>query len=289
MTYVELKQRLVPLYGEQETQAILRMILEIRFGLSHADILCGKVTHLSADDTEELEKIIQRLEKNEPVQYIFGQADFCGRTFHVNPNVLIPRPETEELCLWITETVREQSSQPTILDIGTGSGCIAVTLALELPGSKVEAWDISRQAIEVARQNAKQLGAPVTFVENDIQKVADSPINWKSLTEGKSKWDIIVSNPPYITTEERKDMEANVLAWEPHEALFVPNNNPLFFYELIVRYAIHNMNDGGMVFFEINPLFEEQVVQTLAAHAFTDIIVREDIYGKRRFVRGTRT
>ena len=279
MTYVELKQRLVPLYGEQETQAILRMILEIRFGLSHADILCGKVTHLSADDTEELEKIIQRLEKNEPVQYILGQADFCGRTFHVNPNVLIPRPETEELCLWITETVREQSSQPTILDIGTGSGCIAVTLALEFPGSKVEAWDISRQAIEVARQNAKQLGAPVTFVGNDIQKVADSPI----------KWDIIVSNPPYITTEERKDMEANVLAWEPHEALFVPNNNPLFFYELIVRYAIRNMNDGGMVFFEINPLFEEQVVQTLAAHAFTDIIVREDIYGKRRFVRGTRT
>ena len=289
MTYVELKQRLMPLYGEQETQAILRMILEIRFGLSHADILRGKVTHLSADDTEELEKIIQRLEKNEPVQYILGQADFCGRTFHVNPNVLIPRPETEELCLWITETVREQSSQPTILDIGTGSGCIAVTLALELPGSKVEAWDISRQAIEVARQNAKQLGAPVTFVENDIQKVADSPINWKSLAEGKSKWDIIVSNPPYITTEERKDMEANVLAWEPHEALFVPNNNPLFFYELIVRYAIRNMNDGGMVFFEINPLFEEQVVQTLAAHAFTDIIVREDIYGKRRFVRGTRT
>ena len=284
-----MKQRLVPLYGEQETQAILRMILEIRFGLSHADILCGKVTHLSADDTEELEKIIRRLEKNEPAQYILGQADFCGRTFHVNPNVLIPRPETEELCLWITETVREQSSQPTILDIGTGSGCIAVTLALELPGSKVEAWDISRQAIEVARQNAKQLGAPVTFVENDIQKVADSPINWKSLAEGKSKWDIIVSNPPYITTEERKDMEANVLAWEPHEALFVPNNNPLFFYELIVRYAIRNMNDGGMVFFEINPLFEEQVVQTLAAHAFTDIIVREDIYGKRRFVRGTRT
>lgn len=289
MTYVELKQRLVPLYGEQETQAILRMILEIRFGLSHADILCGKVTHLSADDTEELEKIIQRLEKNEPVQYVLGQADFCGRTFYVNPNVLIPRPETEELCLWITETVREQSSQPTILDIGTGSGCIAVTLALELPGSKVEAWDISRQAIEVARQNAKQLGAPVTFVENDIQKVADSPINWKSLTEGKSKWDIIVSNPPYITTEERKNMEANVLAWEPHEALFVPNNNPLFFYELIVRYAIRNMNDGGMVFFEINPLFEEQVVQTLTAHAFTDIIVREDIYGKRRFVQGTRT
>lgn len=279
MTYVELKQRLVPLYGEQETQAILRMILEIRFGLSHADILCGKVTHLSADDTEELEKIIQRLEKNEPVQYVLGQADFCGRTFYVNPNVLIPRPETEELCLWITETVRKQFSQPTILDIGTGSGCIAITLALELPGSKMEAWDISHQAIEVARQNAKRLGASVTFVEKDIQKVADSSI----------KWDIIVSNPPYITTEERKDMEANVLAWEPHEALFVPNNNPLFFYELIVRYTIRNMNDGGMVFFEINPLFEEQVVQTLAAHAFTDIIVREDIYGKRRFVQGTRT
>lgn len=279
MTYVEMKQRLTPLYGEREAQAILRMVFEVRFGMSHADILCGKVTQLSADDTEELEKIIARLEKNEPVQYILGQSDFYGRQFHVTPAVLIPRPETEELCTWIKETAGLSSPKRAILDIGTGSGCIAVILALELPGSMVEAWDISRDALLVAQQNAERLGATVKFVENDVQKVADSSM----------KWDIIVSNPPYITLQEKAEMEANVLAYEPHLALFAPNNDAMHFYRLISHYAARNLNDGGMVFFEINPLFSDGIKETLLSHGFTDIVVKSDTFGKQRFVRGTYT
>ena len=278
MTYVELKRRLVPLYGEKETQAILRMVLEMRFGLSHADILCGKVTQLSADDAEVLEKIIVRLEKNEPVQYILGHADFYGRCFEVNPDVLIPRPETEELCAWVIETAQQAYPRSRILDVGTGSGCIAVTLALELPCSQVEAWDISGKAIATAQQNAARLGATVNFKENDISKTAKTSM----------KWDIFVSNPPYITLQEQAAMEPNVLAYEPHAALFVPDNDALYFYRLICLYAASHLSEGGMVFFEINPLFAEDVRETLQSHGFTDIILKNDAFGKQRFIRGTR-
>ena len=177
MGYEELWRRLTPLYDAGEAKAIVRLVLDECYGLSWADVLGGKVSELSANDQTELEKIMLRLEKGEPVQYVIGVADFCGRQFHVEPGVLIPRPETEELCRWIlasdkhgqTRTVREIPSQEgqsplcEILDIGTGSGCIAITLALELPDAKVTAWDISDDALRIASANAKALGASVIF------------------------------------------------------------------------------------------------------------------------------
>ena len=178
MEYEELWHRLTHIYDAGEAKAIVRWVLDVRFDMSWTDILCGKVTELSAHDQTELEKIMQRLEKGEPVQYIIGVADFFGRQFHVAPGVLIPRPETEELCRWIlasdkhglTRTVREISHQSdaNILDIGTGSGCIAITLALELPDAQVTAWDISDDALRIAAGNAKSLGANVTFKHRDV-------------------------------------------------------------------------------------------------------------------------
>ena len=171
MGYEELWRRLTPLYDAGEAKAIVRLVLDECYGLSWADVLGGKVSELSANDQTELEKIMLRLEKGEPVQYIIGVADFCGRQFHVEPGVLIPRPETEELCRMVIEereiSQKGQSPLCEILDIGTGSGCIAITLALELPDAKVTAWDISDDALRIASANAKALGASVTFQHHD--------------------------------------------------------------------------------------------------------------------------
>ena len=202
MDYESLWHRLTPLYETSETKAIVRWVLDVRFGLSMADILCGKVNELSATDQKDLEDIMQRLEKGEPVQYIIGVGDFCGRQFHVATGVLIPRPETEELCRWIVE---KSGDKTCILDIGTGSGCIAITLALEIPEATITAWDISDEALQIAQKNAKTLGANVRFERQDI---LNSPPD--------ACYDLIVSNPPYIQPKESDGMAKNVLDYEPH-------------------------------------------------------------------------
>ena len=269
MTYEELWHRLIPLYDAGEAKAIVRWVLDVRFGLSRTDILCGKVTELSAHDQTELEKIMQRLEKGEPVQYIIGVADFFGRQFHVAPGVLIPRPETEELCRWIlasdkhglTRTVREipHQSDANILDIGTGSGCIAITLALELPDAQVTAWDISDDALRIASKNAKQLGADVVFVKQDVLNISLT----SHLSPLTSHYDLIVSNPPYICEKEKSAMECNVLDHEPHLALFVPDDDPLLFYRAIAQYAVVALKPHGSLFFEVNPLYADDLAQML--------------------------
>ena len=285
MTYETLWHRLTNLYEADEAKAIVRWVLDVRFGMSLADILCGKVTELSANDQEELEKIVQRLEKGEPVQYVIGVADFCGRQFHVSPGVLIPRPETAELCRWITSHGDRHAVRPSdltaclspceVLDIGTGSGCIAITLALEIPEAKVTAWDISDTALRIARQNAEALGADVTFKHQDaLNPPADS-----------RRWDVIVSNPPYICTEERDGMAKNVLDYEPHEALFGPEEDPALFYKCIGDYAIQALKPGGYLYFELNPLTVDDVSNYLHKIGFTEIEIREDQYGKRRFLK----
>ena len=174
MNYEDLWHRLTSVYDTGEAKAIVRWVMDVRFGLSLADILCGKVAELSADDQSQLESIMHRLEKGEPVQYILGTVDFCGRQFHVEPGVLIPRPETAELCQWIVEErgKREVEGEYQILDVGTGSGCIAITLALEMPEAKMMAWDISDDALCIARQNAKALGANVIFEKQDILNIS---------------------------------------------------------------------------------------------------------------------
>jgi len=276
MEYETLWHRLIPLYETNEAKAIIRWLLDVRFGLSMADILCGKIKELSADEQRELEKIMQRLESGEPVQYIVGTADFCGRQFHVEPGVLIPRPETEELCRWVVE----EAGYSCILDIGTGSGCIAITLALEMPEAKVTAWDISDEALRIASKNARHLNTTVTFEQHDI---LDS--SFFTLHSSLLCWDLIVSNPPYIQPEERDEMAKNVLDYEPQQALFAPKEQPIIFYQRIGDYAWQSLKPGGELFFELNPLTADNVSKYLHNIGFSDIKTRQDQYGRQRFLK----
>lgn len=274
MTYRELWRTLEPLYGNGEARAITDYVLDVCFGLSKADILCGAVEEMTAEKTAELNKIFSRLTEGEPVQYVLGRAEFSGRWFNVRPGVLIPRPETEELCAWITADSKASAS-PKVLDIGTGSGCIAITLQLDMPESKVTAWDISADALDVARENAQQLGANVNFVKQDA-------LNAKP----EGEWDVIVSNPPYICEKEKKDMAVNVLEHEPHKALFVPDADPLLFYRAITRLAVQTLNKGGRLYFEINPIYADDTCRMMRAEGMTAVELRSDMYGKQRMAKG---
>lgn len=276
MTYRELWRTLEPLYGNGEARAITDYVLDVCFGLSKADIMCGAVEEMTAEKTVELNKIFNRLTKGEPVQYVLGRAEFCGRWFNVRPGVLIPRPETEELCAWITADSKASAS-PEVLDIGTGSGCIAITLQLDMPESKVTAWDISADALDVARENAQQLGANVNFVKLDA-------LNAKP----EGEWDVIVSNPPYICEKEKKDMAVNVLEHEPHTALFVPDADPLLFYRAITRLAVQTLNKGGRLYFEINPIYADDTCRMMRAEGMTTVELRSDMFGKQRMAKGVK-
>lgn len=276
MTYRELWRTLEPLYGNGEARAITDYVLDVCFGLSKADILCGAVEEMTAEKAAELNKIFGRLMEGEPVQYVLGRAEFCGRWFDVRPGVLIPRPETEELCAWITADSKASGS-PKVLDIGTGSGCIAITLQLDMPESKVTAWDISADALDVARENAQQLGANVNFVKLDA-------LNAKP----EGEWDVIVSNPPYICEKEKKDMAVNVLEHEPHTALFVPDADPLLFYRAITRLAVQTLSKGGRLYFEINPIYADDTCHMMRAEGMTAVELRSDMYGKQRMAKGVK-
>ena len=285
MTYNELWHRLTQVYDAGEAQAIARMVYELRFGLSLSDICIGKDAQLSADCQAQLEDIAQRLLKQEPVQYVLGEATFAGRTYKVTPDVLIPRPETAELCQWITTThhspLTTHHSPFTILDIGTGSGCIAITLALAWPEADVTAWDISPAALTVARENAARLSARVTFEQVDALHIPPSALHLPPFT-------LIVSNPPYICNKEREAMEANVLDWEPHGALFVPDDDPLLFYRAIARYALQALEPQGWLYFEINPSYAKPLSEMLHMMSYHDIEIKEDTYGKQRMIRAQR-
>ena len=276
----KLWQRLTTIYDTGEAKAIVRMLLEVRFGLSLTDIVCGKLEQMTEQELQELEVMMKRLEKGEPVQYVLGVADFCGRSFHVEPGVLIPRPETAMLCEIIISLQKKAKKQaPHILDIGTGSGCIAITLALDLPRSRVKAWDISDAALRIAQENANSLGAKVTFEKQDALLAANGqqPVS--------NHYDIIVSNPPYIQPSESDEMEKNVLNYEPQEALFAPKNNPIIFYQCIADEAWATLNTEGMLFFELNPLTADAVALYVQQLGFSDVELLEDQYGKQRFLK----
>ena len=275
MTYRDICQFLCCRYDEGEARAVARYLLEVGYGLSMSDILCGAVEQLPQ---AELKEKMQRLADGEPVQYIVGTAEFCGRRFHVAPGVLIPRPETAELCQWI---IGETRGGLPILDIGTGSGCIAITLALDIPNAEVEAWDISLEALTIAHKNANTLNANVTFKEKDIIKCSIAPV----LAEQKVS--VIVSNPPYIVPSESSAMSDSVLNHEPNIALFTPEDDPLKFYRAISNYAKAALLPQGKLYFEINPLFAQQLEALLKEQGFGDITFKNDQYGKQRFVRAT--
>lgn len=281
MMYQTLYERLTPLYPLGEAKAIVRTVLESRYGLSLTDIYTGKVSELSAEDNAELEKIIARLEKGEPVQYVLGEAMFCERTFYVAEGVLIPRIETEVLCRWIAADFNQpycalQPPKPLqVLDVGTGSGCIAITLQKDIDNVEVTAWDISGDALLIARRNAMAMEARVNFELED----ALAP------SEDKRQFDVIVSNPPYICMDEQAEMHQNVLDHEPDTALFVPNDDPLRFYTAIAKHGQKALKRGGALYFETNPRYIEQVVGMMSELGYVHIEVKEDQFGKRRFTK----
>lgn len=291
-TYQQLWQSLTPLYDAGEAQAIVRTVLDVKYGMTLTDIICGKVNEISADEERKLEEIIIRLQKGEPVQYVLGEADFAGRTFHVEPGVLIPRPETAELCQWIEEDMAgkstvssedfsEDSPQATddaklILDICTGSGCIAITLGLNIPNSEVTGWDISEDALRIARGNVEMLKARNVRIEYQ---------DALALPKAAEAADLIVSNPPYICEKEKADMEKNVLEHEPSLSLFVPDEDPLKFYRAIAEYASSALKSGGALYFEINPIYEKETREMLLKLDFKDIETKEDTFGKKRMMR----
>ena len=277
-TYQQLWQSLTPLYDAGEAQAIVRTVLDVEYGMTLTDIICGKVNELSSDEERNLEEIIIRLQNGEPVQYVLGEADFAGRTFHVEPGVLSPRPETAELCQWVEEDASslEADAPKQILDICTGSGCIAITLGLTIPNSEVTGWDISEDALRIAPGNVEML------------KVGNVRIEYQDalmLPKAAEAADIIVSNPPYICEKEKADMEKNVLEHEPSIALFVPDEDPLKFYRAIAEYASSALKSGGALYFEINPIYEKETREMLQSLGFKDIETKDDAFGKKRMMK----
>src|SRR5690606_31637802 len=233
------------------------------------------------DESDRLFAALERLKNQQPIQYILGNTEFFGLPFKVNPHVLIPRPETEELVDWIlTNKPTTNNQQPTILDIGTGSGCIAISLAKNLKNAIVYAIDISKEALKVAKKNAELNKINVQFIEADILK-----------TEGVSniKFDVIVSNPPYVRELEKEQMKPNVLNNEPHLALFVEDENPLQFYKAITEFAVGNLKDNGLLFFEINEYLGKDMIQLLKDYHFKNIELKQDIFKKDRMIKGQKS
>ena len=281
MTYSEIWHRIATSYEDDEARAIARILIEELFGLSYTDIVCGATDQLSADDTLRLDTAVRRIEQGEPLQHVLGYADFCGNHFGVNASVLIPRPETEWLVdegerLMNGASNAAPSAPKRILDIGTGSGCIAISLKLRLGEAYVEAWDISEEALRTAESNAKALKAEVAFCKRDALRAEESV----------APCDLIVSNPPYICDSERADMDDNVLLHEPHTALFVPDDDPLRFYRAIARYALRSLNNGGSLLFECNTRYAEATGEMMREMGFEDVTVNDDCFGLPRFVAG---
>ena len=257
-------------YTQGELNALARILATELLDISQTTYMLKDDAPLSPADEEKLTDALERLAKHEPIQYILGYSDFCGLRFSVTPAVLIPRPETSELVELIAV---ESPTAKNILDIGTGSGCIAVSLASKLPTAQVTAWDISPQAIAIAQKNSIANNCKVLFEERDI--LTYEP-------QYREKYDIIVSNPPYIKEVEKRTMEDNVLLWEPHLALFVPDNDPLLFYRAIAEKGLTMLTPGGKLFFEINREHGTDVVSMLSEMGYSNPTLRKDIFGNDR-------
>ena len=272
----QLKSGLAGVAEPQEVQAMIRVICEDVFHYDQVDVALRQESELPDFAPQRIADIIARLRRNEPLQYIVGHALFHGHQFKVTPAVLIPRPETEQLVDLIID--ENPASDLRVLDMGTGSGCIAVSLARALKFAQVDALDVSRDALEVARENAAALKTKVRFFESDML----SP-------QPPGRYDIIVSNPPYICWSEREAMESNVKDYEPGQALFVPDNDPLLFYKAIVPYAAQSLERGGRLYLEINQRFGNEMKRLLEDNGFDEVRIIEDSYGKTRFATAIRS
>jgi release factor glutamine methyltransferase len=273
----EIRDALRGYYPDSEALSLAKMLLVEAFGFSTLELYGGKDKEISGNRLRDLHEMLSRLQKNEPIQYILGKETFCGLTFEVDTNVLIPRPETRELVEWI---VADYELLPAcrILDVGTGSGCISISLAKFIPGASVESWDISEGALEVARRNCALNGVEVLLRQQDVLLAQPEP----------ACFDVIVSNPPYITESEKADMEANVLDWEPATALFVPDADPLLFYRKIAELGTVMLKEGGSLYFEINRAYGNETVQMLEGLGYKQIQLRKDDWGNDRMIKAVR-
>jgi release factor glutamine methyltransferase len=265
--------RLQGVYTSSEISYLTRLIVEKVFGVSYYNFCLDKNSNLSIPLNAKLEEILVRLEKGEPIQYVLEEAYFYGNTFRVNKNVLIPRPETEELVEWII--LDNVDNAVNVLDIGTGSGCIAISLALNMQSSDVHAWDVSKDALDVAKYNADCLKADVEF---KLQDVFDE-------YPKTTRFDVVVSNPPYVCEKEKVEMDDNVLQYEPREALFVSDEQPLIFYERIADIGLELLNDSGILYFEINRFMGNRIEKMLRSKGYGDVIIRNDISGNPRMIK----
>ncbi|GAB3905763.1 peptide chain release factor N(5)-glutamine methyltransferase [Mucilaginibacter boryungensis] len=276
--FEQFKIGLADVYDPQESEAIILLILSDLLNTSKAKLKAFPETEIGFPQAEKLTSILQELKTGKPVQYILGHTEFYGLNFKVSPAVLIPRPETEELVQWIIETVK-QSESPVIniLDIGTGSGCIPISLKHNLLNINAFGIDISTDALEIAKQNAESNKANVNFIEADI-------LNFPG-DIALPKFDIIVSNPPYVTLEDKNKMHTNVTDFEPHTALFVPEDDPLIFYKVIADFAKTNLSSNGLIFFEINESFGTETIELLRERSFRNIELRQDMSGRDRMIK----
>ncbi len=275
------------LFTKEEIDTFFFLLTEDYYGITRLKLALN--VDMELVNPQPLIKALELLKEEKPIQYILGETEFFGLNFKVNEHVLIPRPETEELVDWIIschsesfdlaqDRLHEESQQLKILDIGTGSGCIAVSLAKNLPNAKVYALDVSKEALKVAKQNAELNNVEVEFIEDNIL----SP-----MTEARrSKFDIIVSNPPYVRVKEKELMKPNVLENEPHLALFVEDDNPLLFYKAISEFAKINLKNDGKLFFEINEYLGNDMIQLLKSYNFKEIELKQDIFKKDRMIKG---
>ncbi|WP_429401080.1 peptide chain release factor N(5)-glutamine methyltransferase [Mucilaginibacter lappiensis] len=276
-------KQLNKVYETKEIQAITLLAISEISGLSKASIKAFPERELSNEQTQKLKNTLTQLQTGEPIQYILGITDFYGLPFKVNPSVLIPRPETEELVEWILSVAGTRlpvaGSQFTgnILDIGTGSGCIAISLKKNLPQAQVSAIDISERALQTAKENAELNEVEVNFIHADILNI-NSEIKLP-------KSEIIISNPPYVTLDDKKQMHTNVTNFEPHTALFVPEHDPLIFYKAIADFALLNLTPNGLLFFEINELYGQETVKLLKDKGFVNAELRKDMSGRDRMIK----
>ncbi len=260
------------LYPPEEIKSISKIICEDLLGIDYLSLYIDKDIILSDKQKQELNSILDRLQRFEPIQYIVEKVEFYGRTFFIAPGVLIPRTETEHL---VDIIVKKETNAKRILDIGTGSGCIGITLAKEMANSYVEAWDVSDRALQIAKKNNLDLNGGVKIKRKDILK--DFLLD--------SSFDLIVSNPPYVTMKEREGMDPNVLDWEPGLALFVPDESPLMFYKRIAEIGMELLDPDGVLYFEINSLFGQQLVELLERLGYAEVELKQDFFQRDRFIR----
>ncbi|UEG55302.1 peptide chain release factor N(5)-glutamine methyltransferase [Mucilaginibacter daejeonensis] len=278
--YHTFKTRLEPLYAAQEIEALTSLVLVELTGRSRAQLKAFGDSKLTHDQVERLTNVLDQLLTGMPVQYVLGYTEFYGHTFKVTPAVLIPRPETEELVEWVAQTIGHQQGLK-LMDIGTGSGCIPISLKLTNTENELYAVDISSEALDIAKENAVSNQADITFVETDILKPLPAQI-------AVERFNVIISNPPYVTGADKRQMHKNVTDFEPHMALFVPDDDPLLFYVRIADVAQKLLVDGGYLFFEINESFGQETSTMLASKGFKNIELRQDMSGRDRMIRCVR-